>query len=142
MGAERNVDYDLGQLESKVDGLADAVAELLVGQKEAARYAQLDRRRMHKRLNRIAQRSAVIESQMETMNDRVDAQGAAIADLERFHEDHKLSDIAESVTVAQNKKWIRWMGTGVGGLALLEGDHATGGKALKWLASLFTAASK
>lgn len=125
-----NLARDIGNLEAKVDLLISTV-------KDQGVASDKGRRRVYRMVNDLTERVIKIDSRLESVEDRIQTHGVAIVDLEKFRADHAEQAKIAIAKMEANRNWLKWIGVGFAGMGAIEGDHASGGRLLKWLGSLW-----
>lgn len=130
---DANLARDIGNLEAKVDVLIETV-------REQGLASEKGRRRLYRTVNRLAERVIKVDARLETVEDEIQAHGQALVDFEKFRADHATEIKIAAAKVEANRTWLKWLGIGFAGMGAIEGDHASGGRLLKWLGSLWSGA--
>jgi hypothetical protein len=126
-----NLARDIGNLEAKVDLLITTV-------KDQGVASENGRRRIYRSVNRLAERMIKVDSRLEVVEDKLESHGSAIQDFEKFRTDQVAQAQVAAIKMQTNRTWLKWLFAGFTGMGAIEGDHATGGRLLKWLGSLWT----
>jgi hypothetical protein len=138
----------LGQLEEGVGNLKEGMERLLDGQDRIRAESEESRRRLYDRIARHEAESSehfrltresidalgVRVAQLEPMQDAMESHGAALLDLEKRIADFEADAKSKRIALQANRRWVKGLIAGVGALI---GDHFTGGRLFKWIASLF-----